>query len=462
MTTFKSNQGWEYEKKSITQNDQISENINDTIEQWKEEGYELWKDKDLKPLLQSHLRYITKIKDKIMARKGGILIQINPDYVLLKNLTYNRSWSVQLNSISNDGITGFYYHKEKFENKQNRKTKPIKSLIEKKDDKKEEKKNDEINISDDKEKDKILNQIYYEEKFYVGRDKLFNLIKSRKINGISSNYIGKWLKKQNSYQLTTRTKKQKGVSPVVSKGKFRICEVDLFEINKKPYLSFIDTFTKYGMVYKLKNKSSIEVANKFYLIHQHIKSLKFEIKSILSDNGKEFTRNFSQYLKNQKIKQIFGLPHTPTTQGIIERFNGTIKNMIYRHLNENNSKNITQSLLNKITNNYNQTHHKTIEKSPLEALTSEVNEIKQNIIKNNNVNMKELDDLKIGDKIRLQEIDGIKKKTGKNWNEEIFEILRVVKPRKPYGRIKYKIRDMNGEEIKGYLNREQLLKYYED
>jgi transposase InsO family protein len=51
----------------------------------------------------------------------------------------------------------------------------------------------------------------------------------------------------------------------------------------------------------------------------------FKIKNIQTDNGKEFEKDFKQYIRGQPIKHFFTYPRRPQTNGGVERFNRTIK-----------------------------------------------------------------------------------------------------------------------------------------
>ena len=49
-----------------------------------------------------------------------------------------------------------------------------------------------------------------------------------------------------------------------------------------------------------------------------------------SDNGKEFINpSVVNYLKENNIKLIKGLPYNPHSQGAVERIHNTIRNMLY-------------------------------------------------------------------------------------------------------------------------------------
>ena len=53
----------------------------------------------------------------------------------------------------------------------------------------------------------------------------------------------------------------------------------------------------------------------------------FGFSTILhSDNGREFnSKKMAEFCKTHKIKQVHGAPRTPTTQGLVERNNRTVK-----------------------------------------------------------------------------------------------------------------------------------------
>jgi transposase InsO family protein len=62
----------------------------------------------------------------------------------------------------------------------------------------------------------------------------------------------------------------------------------------------------------------------------HITGLKKENRPrLLSDNGPCFrSGDFKKYLKSEDIGQVFGAPYHPQTQGKIERYHRTMKNVI--------------------------------------------------------------------------------------------------------------------------------------
>ena len=51
-----------------------------------------------------------------------------------------------------------------------------------------------------------------------------------------------------------------------------------------------------------------------------------------TDRGLEFEAEFKELLDENDVEHIQGLPYSPQTNGQIERFNQTLKRMIYAHM----------------------------------------------------------------------------------------------------------------------------------
>ncbi len=59
---------------------------------------------------------------------------------------------------------------------------------------------------------------------------------------------------------------------------------------------------------------------------------KSKIKAIRSDNGSEFiNKNFVEFLDKNNIKQVLSEPGKPQSNGMIERANASMKEIIQNH-----------------------------------------------------------------------------------------------------------------------------------
>ena len=94
----------------------------------------------------------------------------------------------------------------------------------------------------------------------------------------------------------------------------------------KYLLCVIDSYTKMAWVRGLKTKSSVSFLESFKDI---IKAAVVPPKTLISDKGTEMKNNlFQTYCKSNNIRLIFTEDHA----NIVERFNKTIQNRIYKYL----------------------------------------------------------------------------------------------------------------------------------
>ena len=93
------------------------------------------------------------------------------------------------------------------------------------------------------------------------------------------------------------------------------------------------------------------------------------MNNLLCDNGKEFkNKKFIKYCKINNITLLHGRPLHPQTQGVVERYNRTIKELLKNIYIENNLNDLTFNLkkeIEKAINTYNTTKHNTTGFTPL-------------------------------------------------------------------------------------------------
>ncbi len=62
-----------------------------------------------------------------------------------------------------------------------------------------------------------------------------------------------------------------------------------------------------------------------------IDKLDYDVESVYTDNGNEFSKNFDKYLADQKMKHIYGQPDDKRMTSPIERFNSTLRLSIEKY-----------------------------------------------------------------------------------------------------------------------------------
>ncbi|GJY93700.1 retrotransposon protein, putative, ty1-copia subclass [Tanacetum coccineum] len=94
------------------------------------------------------------------------------------------------------------------------------------------------------------------------------------------------------------------------------------------FITFTDDYCRYGYVYLLKHKH--EVFETFKVFKNEVENqLGKTIKAIRSDRGGEYiSQEFKDYLKAYGIVQQLTPPYTPQHNGVSERRNRTLLNMV--------------------------------------------------------------------------------------------------------------------------------------
>ena len=313
-----------------------------------------------------------------------------------------------------------------------------------------------------KEHLQILNKEFYDNLNFFGRDKLFNMLRTKYGDeSPSRRQISDWLSQQEVNQLyapskgTAKTFKSSMTTPN------KILAMDLvnmekFQVRGYKYLfNAVDMSSRYNYSVALKNKTDAEVLNGFKKIYNKSKT-----HAVRSDNGSEFiNKKFTDYLEKNGIKQILGEAGKPASNGLIERANATIKELIQKSL-EINPKFDWVKNLDKLIENINNSQHRITGYTPNEiqkAYKNDDNVVlesargKELKIKKKNISKEVFEK---GDLVRLHQPSD---KTRQVWSNEIYEIERVYKPKKPYSVYEYKV-----EGLKDRFKEEELLKVVGD
>ena len=304
----------------------------------------------------------------------------------------------------------------------------------------------------------ILNKEFYENLNFFGRDKLYNLLRDKYGEEAGSRrQIADWLKQQEINQLyhPSKGKPREIKSSMTTPGKILAMDlVDLQKFQVKGYkylLNAIDMSSRFLYSVALKNKTDKEVLDGFKKIFN-----KSKIRAVRSDNGSEFiNKKFKEYLEKNDIKQILGEPSKPQSNGLIERANGSIKELIQKSIEMNENFDWAKNL-NKLIDNINNSQHRITGFTPIEIQTAFKNNDKDVLdeafdkeLKKKKTNISR-EVYEVGDLVRIHKPSD---KTRQVWSNEVYEIERVYKPKKSYSVYEYKL-----DEFKDKFKEEELLK----
>ena len=302
-----------------------------------------------------------------------------------------------------------------------------------------------------------LEKLYYDDGFVFARDKLFEVVKEKKLN-ITRDEMDRWLRKQYIHQLTKPLPNStKGTRSLNANKPFNVMAMDLSSLGDFIFLVLIDVFTRIAYVEIVENKNAKTVKQGIAKI---LKKLPKKPKTILSDNGGEFKNSIlTKFMKNQEIRQIYSIASNPQSNSVVERFNGSFKRWLRKM--GMLSDDIDQKTVNKIVNNYNNSNHETIGMTPLEALKEGSHAtVKQNLFKNRTFNLQGgKDDLRKGDIVRRALAKDKIQKFPINWSMELYKIVAVNRPREPSKPIAYRLKNLDTEQVlKGFYGRSLLQK----
>jgi transposase InsO family protein len=207
--------------------------------------------------------------------------------------------------------------------------------------------------------------------------------------------IEAFINQQESYQIKKHVKSHQGYKPITVYSSNDQWQIDLIDFSKysrwnsgfKFLLCVVDVFSRKGFVAALKSKSETTQAMKNILAKQ---------KPILiqSDNGTEFlNKSFQGLLKSVNVRHITVDVGNHRRQGIVERFNKTIENLISRYQESRNTNRYIE-ILDNLVYNYNHSYHRAINETPKNKYNMNLNSGFIKAFQFNN-------QIKIGDRVRI-------------------------------------------------------------
>ena len=268
----------------------------------------------------------------------------------------------------------------------------------------------------------------------------------------------KWLEQQQSYALHKPFQKNFRRRKTIANFEEQL-QADLIDLvhiasdnSKNRYLlTVIDVFSKYAAVEILRKKDSKSVALAFEKI---LNRLSFTPRYLNTDNGTEFLGSPFQALLKQRGIKFFSSKDSTIKCAIIERFNRSLMNKLFRLFTKQNSYRYIEDLAN-IVENYNGTRHSVTGLAPIE-----INHNNKEIVWLRIFNSKKLPKitlktkkLKVGAFVRIaKRIKTFDKGYKGRWSGEIFKI-REIKQTNP---LTYNLVDLQGENITGGFYEQEL------
>ena len=199
-------------------------------------------------------------------------------------------------------------------------------------------------------------------------------------------------------------------------------------------LTVVDVFSKHAWVQPVKKKTGKAVTEAFEKI---LKKGDRKLINLQTDDGKEFyNKTFQDFMKRSG----------DTKASVVERFNRTLKQRLYKTLN-------FVPVLQDLVQGYNRSYHRSIKMAPNKVPQTNSSDVWSTLYGNNGKWKRPR--FKVGDRVRLNEkFRQFKKGYLPGWTEEVFVVSGVRKGRLPT----YKVSEWDGTQVNGTFYSEDLQK----
>lgn len=299
---------------------------------------------------------------------------------------------------------------------------------------------------------KLLKEKYYDPK---QTGSLGGIQSLQRATALPVQKVVSWLQEQEVYTLHKPIRRKFNRERIIVSDIDVQWEADLVEMKgvsriNRDYaylLTVIDVLSKFAWVVPLKNKQASSIVIAFERI---FKNSERRPKQIRTDKGGEFVNAvFEKFLKKEKIR--FFTSNNETKAAIVERFNRTLKNRMWRYFTANNTRRYID-ILPQLVDSYNNSWHRSIKCKPNEVTMFNAQEVWKTLY-GDLLNKYDSFKFKINDTVRISKLKGtFEKGYTPNWSTEIFRISKRLKGPK------YKLRDLQGEIIKGTFMEPEIQK----
>lgn len=208
-------------------------------------------------------------------------------------------------------------------------------------------------------------------------------------------------------------------------------------------LTVIDVLSKYAWVEPLKKKTGQAVTEAFAKILK--RSGKRKPQQLQTDDGKEFyNQTFQAFMKREGIHHFSTSGDTKAS--VVERFNRTFKERLYRYFTIHNTLNFLP-ILPELVRGYNRSYHRTIGTSPEKVTTeNEADVWNRMYAKRFKKKRSSKPSFRVGDRVRLnKKYRTFQKSYLPGWTEEVFIVRDVRRVPIPT----YKIQEWDGTPVEG-------------
>jgi hypothetical protein len=212
-------------------------------------------------------------------------------------------------------------------------------------------------------------------------------------------------------------------------------------------ITVIDCYSRYAWALPIADKKGKTILDAFQKIEKDAGEAP---KKLWTDKGSEFyNKDVKTWLTKHKI-ELYST-YSESKAVVVERFNRTLKERMYKFFDKNNTRRWIDELP-KLIVEYNDSKHKGLGgNKPIDVYNDDVKKNEQQVSETNKKKPK----FSINDHVRISRVKKtFEKGFDANWSREIFKIVKV-KETLPYT---YALEDMLGEKIEGTFYEQELQK----
>ncbi|KAJ8043891.1 hypothetical protein HOLleu_11191 [Holothuria leucospilota] len=308
----------------------------------------------------------------------------------------------------------------------------------------------------------ILRSIYYDASHpagYRGIAELLRHARKRRPN-TTREEVERWLRSEDTYTLHRPVRRKYERNRVYVHGIDDQWQADLVDVTAlsrhnrgiRFLLTCIDIFSKYAWVVPVKDKKGTTIVKALETILVRRRPRKLQ-----TDKGSEFFNKDVKRLLASHDVHLFAT-HNETKASVVERFNRTFKEKMWKYLTANNTLRYLETLP-RLVESYNTGYHRSIGRSPVDVSDRNELEVWNRLYPDLRRRRKSRRGTSVGDRVRLSmNVRHFRKGYLPRWTEEIFTVYKRI-PRKP---VVYTLKDWDGEIVEGTFYETELQRVEKD
>ena len=269
-----------------------------------------------------------------------------------------------------------------------------------------------------------------------------------------------WLSGQDPYTLHRPIVRKFPRRKTIVAGPNQQIQADLVDVsgharhneNHKFILTAIDVFSKKAWAFPLKNKTGAEVARALSSLF-----VQTSPRFLQTDKGREFLNAEVRSVLDRFKVGHFSSESDDVKAAIVERFNKSLRSSLHRYFTKIGKERFIDVLPEFVTA-YNERYHKALGMSPNQVSSANQEDVWYRLYDPISAFEKPLAKLEVGDFVRITKArTPFTRGYTPNWSYEVFKIDKILKTTP----ITYRIKDWDGEPVKGSFYEKELQKIKE-